>query len=99
MAEDTRLIKKYPKLWGEMSYRSGITDGSGKLSAPWRRLFETYPDRFVVGSDTWINERWASYGSIMAEYRAWLAQLPPAVAAKIAHGNLRALFANPGVTR
>ena len=93
------LLKKHPKLWGELSYRGGITDGSGKLSASWRRLFETYPDRFVIGSDTWINERWASYGSIMAEYRAWLAQLPPPIAAKIAHGNLRALFSSPGVTR
>jgi hypothetical protein len=30
----------------------------------------------------------------MAGYRAWLAQLPPAMAKQIAHGNARALFAN-----
>jgi len=28
----------------------------------------------------------------MAGYRAWLAQLPPKIAAQIAHGNARALF-------
>jgi hypothetical protein len=86
------LLKKYPALWGELSYRGGITSG-GKLTAEWRRLFETYPDRFLLGSDTWINERWASYAAIMAEYRGWLAQLPPDVAAKIAHGNAKRLFA------
>ena len=87
------MLSKYPKLWGELSYRSGITDGSGQLTAEWRGLFERYPDRFLLGSDTWINERWAGYGDIMATYRGWLAQLSPALAAQIAHGNARAMFA------
>jgi hypothetical protein len=86
------MLSKYPKLWGELSYRGGIVDGSGKLTAEWHALFERYPDRFLLGSDTWINERWQSYGDIMAGYRAWLAQLPPKIAAQIAHGNARALF-------
>ncbi|MFL6792646.1 MAG: amidohydrolase family protein [Bradyrhizobium sp.] len=87
------MLSKYPKLWGELSYRSGIVDGTGKLTAEWRALFEQYPDRFLLGSDTWIAERWATYGDLMAGYRAWLNQLPPDVAAKIAHGNALALFA------
>jgi hypothetical protein len=87
------MLAKYPKLWGELSYRSVITGGGGKLTPEWRALFKKYPDRFLVGSDTWIAERWASYGDIMDGYRAWLAQLPPATAAKIAHGNARAMFA------
>jgi hypothetical protein len=88
------MLSKYPKLWGELSYRSGIVDGAGKLTAEWRTLFERYPDRFLLGSDTWVSERWAAYGEIMAGYRAWLEQLPPDVAAKIAHGNARVLFAD-----
>jgi len=88
------MLTKYPKLWGELSYRSGIVDGSGKLTAEWRALFERYPDRFMLGSDTWISERWASYGDIMAGYRAWLDQLSPTIAAQIAHGNAKALFAD-----
>ncbi|MGX9428159.1 MULTISPECIES: amidohydrolase family protein [Bradyrhizobium] len=88
------MLGKYPNLWGELSYRGGIVDGAGKLTAEWRALFERYPDRFLLGSDTWVPERWASYGDIMAGYRAWLAQLPPDIAAKIAHGNARALFAS-----
>jgi hypothetical protein len=88
------MLAKYPKLWGELSYRSGITDGLGKLTPEWRGLFERYPDRFLLGSDTWVPERWASYGEIMAGYRGWLAQLPAAVAKQIAHGNARSLFAD-----
>lgn len=87
------MLGKYPKLWGELSYRSGIVNGSGKLTPEWRGLFEKFPDRFLLGSDTWIAERWASYGEIMTGYRAWLGQLPPEIAAQIAHGNARALFA------
>ncbi len=86
------IFAKYPNVWGELSYRSGITDGGGALTQEWRALFTRYPDRFMVGSDTWIDARWASYGEIMAQYRAWLAQLPPDIARKIAHGNGKALF-------
>jgi hypothetical protein len=87
------MLTKYPKLWGELSYRSGIVDGSGKLTAEWRSLFERFPDRFLLGSDTWVPERWASYSDTMAGYRAWLNQLPPKIAAQIANGNAKALFA------
>jgi hypothetical protein len=85
------LIDKHA-LWGELSYRSGITDGSGKLTADWRALFEKHSDRFLIGSDTWINERWFAYDSLMQGYRGWLAQLPPDRARRIAHGNAERLF-------
>lgn len=87
------MLATYPQLWGELSYRSGITGAGRTLTPEWRAMFEKYPDRFLLGSDTWISERWASYGSIMAEYRGWLKQLPPAIAKQIAHGNAKRLFA------
>jgi hypothetical protein len=87
------LMAKYPNLWGELSYRSGIVAGDGRLTDEWRRLFTRFPDRFLIGSDTWINERWSSYSAIMTQYRAWLSQLPDETARKIAYGNARALFA------
>ncbi len=86
------LLATYPQVWGELSYRSGITGAGGALTPEWRALFEKYPDRFLLGSDTWIDQRWASYGEIIATYRGWLKQLPPDVAARIAHGNARRLF-------
>lgn len=86
------LLDKHAALWGELSYRGGIADDNGTLTPAWRALFERYPDRFLLGSDTWVNERWANYGAIIAGYRRWLAQLPPEIAAKIANGNAKALF-------
>jgi Amidohydrolase len=86
------LLEKYPALTGELSYRGGITEGGGKLSDDWRDLFARHSDRFVLGSDTWINERWFGYDGIMQTYRAWLAQLPENQARRIAHGNAERLF-------
>ena len=89
-------LQRHPTLWCELSYRYGITDGSGKLTPEWKRLFEKYPDRFLVGSDTWIDERWDSYAGIMGGYRQWLAQLQPDMAAQIAYRNGERLFGKPG---
>lgn len=87
------LLDRHPDaLWGELSYRSGITAGDGKLNAEWRDLFARYSDRFLLGSDTWINERWFGYDTIYREYRGWLAQLPPDQARRIANGNATQLF-------
>jgi hypothetical protein len=91
-SEVERFLTTHTELWGELSYRGGITDGGGKLTPEWRNLFTRHPDRFLIGSDTWINERWSSYADIIAGYRAWLAQLPPAVASAIANGNAKRLF-------
>ena len=92
VARVQELLDKYPALWGELAYRGGITEGSGKLSPEWKILFSRYADRFLLGSDTWINERWLSYDTIFSEYRNWLAQLPRDQATKIAHGNAERLF-------
>jgi len=86
------LLNTYPALMAELSYRGGITDGSGKISPDWVQLFAKYPDRFLLGSDTWVPERWASYDQIMGGYRAWLAQLSDDQARRIAHGNAERLF-------
>ena len=70
-----------------------LVDGDGKLTADWRSLFARFPDRFLLGSDTWINERWFAYDGLMKGYRAWLVQLPGDQAQKIANGNAKRLFA------
>jgi predicted TIM-barrel fold metal-dependent hydrolase len=50
------------------------------------------PERFVVGSDTWINARWDDYERLMQAARRWLGSLPPATARRIAWDNAAALF-------
>ena len=86
------LLKKHPALWGELSYRGGLTDSSGNLSPEWRDLLSRHSERFLIGSDTWINERWFGYDTIFQTYRAWLAQLPGGAARNIANANAKRLF-------
>lgn len=85
------LMKQHAGLVGELSYRNDITE-DGKLSKPWRLLFTAYPDRFLLGSDCWVTERWAQYGEIMDYYQRWLAELPRDIALKIAHRNAERLL-------
>jgi len=85
-------LDRHPTLVGELSYRYDVTS-DGKLDPAWRALLTRYRDRFVLGSDTWINERWSRYGEIMALYRGWLAQLPADVADDVAYRNGERLFA------
>ncbi|MES2992867.1 MAG: amidohydrolase family protein [Pseudomonadota bacterium] len=89
------LLTRYPGLMGELSYRPGLTDADGHLSAEWKALIGEFPDRFMVGSDTWINARWSDYENLMRAARLWLGDLPPAVAQRVAWGNAAALFEVP----
>ena len=85
------LFAKYPNLHGELSYRGGITVG-GELSPEWRALFTKYSERFLLGSDTWVPQRWPEVPDVMAGYRHWLAQLPAQIAEQIAWRNGARLF-------
>jgi hypothetical protein len=86
------FMARYPRLMGELSYRPGLTCGEGQLCPEWRALLLKYPDRFLIGSDTWVNQRWQQYDSLMQGYRAWLGTLPAEVAERIAWGNAASLF-------
>ncbi|HET8748076.1 MAG TPA: amidohydrolase family protein [Ramlibacter sp.] len=92
VARVEQLLAKYPRLMGELSYRPGLTCEGGKLCAEWRELLLKYPTRFLLGSDTWVNQRWLQYDDTMQGYRTWLADLPPEVQRRIAWENGAALF-------
>lgn len=86
------LLDKHPTLYGELSYRPGLTVDDGTLSPAWKALLSEQPERFFVGSDTWTNGRWPEYEHLMREARAWLGDLPPAAARRIAWENGAAMF-------
>ncbi|MBA4194538.1 MAG: amidohydrolase [Comamonadaceae bacterium] len=94
-AQVEALLQRYPGLMGELSYRPGLTCEGGQLCPAWRELMLRHPDRFLAGSDTWVNARWQSYGQLMQDYRVWLDGLPPDVARRIAWGNAARLFDLP----
>jgi hypothetical protein len=87
-----QLFARYPLLVGELSYRPGLTCEGGRLCPEWRALLLKYPTRFLIGSDTWVNQRWQYYDELMKGYRAWLGDLPADVARQIAWDNGATLF-------
>jgi len=87
------MMARYSTLYADTSYREWeILRGADAIDADWRRVLERFADRFMVGSDTWINAQWASYDRLMASNRQWLAQLSPDAARKIAYQNAERLF-------
>ena len=58
----------------------------------WRSLILKHPTRFLIGSDTWVNQRWQYYEELMKTYRQWLGELPADVARKVAWENGAGVF-------
>jgi hypothetical protein len=81
-----RLLELHPNLWVELALRTDVAPG-GRLDRAWAALFLDYPDRFMIGTDTWIPSQWTRLPTLMAEVRVWLRQLPGDVAKGIASGN------------
>jgi predicted TIM-barrel fold metal-dependent hydrolase len=81
------MLRKHRNLWCDLAFRTDhATDPS------WRSVFLQFPDRFMVGTDTFTPERW-HYIPEHAEWsRRWLAELPREVAERIAWKNGEQLF-------
>jgi len=94
VARVRELMQRHPGLAGELSYRPGLTEG-GRLTPAWRALCTELPERFLIGSDTWINARWQHYEALIDEARAWLGELPAPIARRIGWANGAALFGLP----
>lgn len=85
------MLRKYPTLWCDLAFRNEHGSG-GKVDPAWREAFVEFPDRFMVGTDTFTPERWYYIEEHAAWSRAWLADLPPDLAERIAYRNAEALF-------
>ena len=81
------MLRKHRNLWADLAFR---TDHASDPA--WRAVFLKFPDRFMVGTDTFTPERW-HYIPEHAEWsRRWLASLPREVAERIAWKNGEELF-------
>jgi Amidohydrolase len=89
-AEVGRLLDASPHLFVELALRSDVAPG-GQLDPGWRALFLRHPDRFMVGTDTWVPSRWSALVATQADTRVWLRQLPPEVARRLASENAERL--------
>jgi len=93
----SELLRKHKTLWADLAFRSDHGSG-GTVSPEWREAFLEFPDRFMVGTDTFTPERWHYVPDHAAFSRAWLADLPRDVAERIAWKNGETLFVT-GVRR
>lgn len=89
-----RLVDRFPMLWVELALRSDVAP-SGTLDPEWRALFVRKPDRFLVGTDTWVTSRWEAVRDATAAVQQWLRQLPREVAEQIGYKNGDRLFPAP----
>jgi hypothetical protein len=85
------LLRKHNNLWADLAFRSEHGSG-GKVPAEWRALFTEFPERFMVGTDTFTPERWFYVVEHANWSRAWLSELPAPLAERIAWRNAEALF-------
>jgi hypothetical protein len=80
------MMHRYKNLWAELSSRSDVAP-KGQVAADWREILLEYPDRFMIGTDTYTSERWKIIGSNAHRARKWLSELPVEVAESIAYRN------------
>ncbi len=84
------MLKTYKQLWCDLAFRSEHAS-DGKVDPEWKQLFVDFPDRFMIGTDTYTPERWY-YVVEHAEWtRKWLHDLPAKLADNIAFRNAETL--------
>jgi hypothetical protein len=92
------MLRKHKALWADLAFRTDHAPG-GKLAPEWREAFLEFPDRFMLGTDTFVPERWHYIPEHAVWAQAWLAELPPDVAERIGFKNgeavLRGAFTRP----
>ena len=80
------VLRRHKNLWCDLAFRSDQASGE-KVDPQWLAAFEEFPDRFMIGTDTFAPERWY-YIKDHADYsRAWLNSLPTELAQNIGYRN------------
>lgn len=87
------MLTKHRQLHADLAFRNDHAT-SGRVDPAWREAFMQFPDRFLVGTDTFTPERWHYIAEHADWSRAWLADLPADVAERIGWRNGETLFAS-----
>ncbi len=85
-------MERYPNLWADLSFREEFVF-QGDIEHEWRSLFERFPTRFLLGTDTYTPQRWFYVAENADWARSWLPGLPVEIADNIAYRNAEALLA------
>ena len=84
------VLRRHPRLWCDLAFRGDHASGS-QVDAAWRAAFDEFPERFMIGTDTFTPERWHFIPEHARFSRAWLGSLPPTLAERIGWRNAEAL--------
>lgn len=90
--EVKRIMDAYPGISCDLSFRYNMLDDNQALIPAWRLLLEQYPERFMLGMDTYIPRRWASLPQHIDYAKHWLDQLSPEAKQLIARENIMRMF-------
>jgi hypothetical protein len=85
------MLRKHRNLWCDLAFRTDHGSG-GKVDPAWRKVFMEFPERFMVGTDSYVPERWHYIPEHAQWSRAWLGDLPREVAERIAWKNGEQIF-------
>lgn len=86
------MLDTYPNLWTETSFREDEIMTANGIDKEWEAVFLRHPDRIMIGTDTWVADRWHDYRGLVEGHRAWLKHLPSDVADRIAYKNAEGLL-------
>jgi homogentisate 1,2-dioxygenase len=65
--------------WFDLAFHSDHAS-QGKVDAAWRAAFVEFPDRFMVGTDTFTPERWY----FIVEHANWSRELVTSIVGRLA---------------
>ena len=85
-------LQRYPALCVDLSVRDQRIAPDGILDDDWYELFVSYPERFMVGIDTYSTSRWHDYAGVVQQIRHWTRQLPEDIAARLTYLNAAMIF-------
>ena len=88
------MLRKHANLYCDLAFLTSHAS-NGKVAPGWREAFLEFPDRFMVGTDTFTPERLHYIAEHARWSRQWLADLPKEVAEKIGYRNGERLFGGP----
>lgn len=94
-AQIAPLLAKYPNLWADLAFRYEH-EFNGKVDDDWQALFERFPRRFMLGTDTYTPERWYYVAEHADWSRTWLGTLARELAENIAFRNVEDLLSRTG---
>lgn len=84
------MLASYPNLSTDLAFRYEHAS-NGTVEQDWLDLFNKYPLRFMIGTDTYAPERWYYVIDHADWSRDWLNSLPETLRTNIAYKNAHAL--------